>query len=97
MNVMVDGETSQTRVVSAPVSSTNIFLRTALDFIRNKGLCSYSEDGNNWTALGGEFDLKFDWRTGTFQGEQLAIFCFNPQPGDGFVDVDWFELQTSRD
>lgn len=97
MNVMVDGETSQTRVVSAPVSSTNIFLRTALDFVRNKGLCSYSEDGNNWTALGGEFELKFDWRTGTFQGEQLAIFCFNPQPGDGFVDVDWFELQTSRD
>jgi len=27
----------------------------------------------------------------------LAIFCFNPQPGAGFVDVDYFKLKTSRD
>ena len=44
------------------------------------------------TNLGGEFRLAFDWRTGTFQGEQFAIFCFNRNPGNSFVDVDWFHF-----
>lgn len=72
--IRVDAGLSGTRIASVAASSTNVFLRTDLDFIRNKGLCSYSEDDKNRTALGGEFDLKFDRRTGTFQGEQLAIF-----------------------
>jgi hypothetical protein len=46
--------------------------------------------------LGGEFDLAFDWRTGTFQGEQFAVFCFNPQPGDGFLDVDSFRFNDRK-
>jgi beta-xylosidase len=95
MKVIVNNgatETVDTRVASLTITGTNLFLRTALDFVRNKGLCSYSFDDKNWTALGGEFNLAFDWATGTFQGEQFAIFCFNPQPVDGFVDVDWFRL-----
>ena len=30
----------------------------------------------------------FDWRTGTIQGEQYALFCYNPKPSEGYVDVD---------
>ena len=67
-------------------------LRTDMDFGLNTGLCSYSLDGMSWQPLGGEFTLAFDWRTGTFQGEQFAIFCYNPEPGEGFVDVDSFEF-----
>jgi hypothetical protein len=79
-----------------PISGTNLFLRTDLDFVRNKGACAYSLDQVHWQDLGGEFDLAFDWRTGTFQGEQFAIFCFNPQPGEGFVDVDSFRFTDVR-
>jgi beta-xylosidase len=92
MNVIVDRGSSETRVASVPVQAAHILLRTGLDFVRNKGICSFSYDEENWTAVGGEFDLVFDWQTGTFQGEHFAIFCFNPQPGDGFLDVDWFRF-----
>jgi beta-xylosidase len=92
MNVIEDGGNSETHVAAEPIQAKDLFLRTDLDFKRNKGICSYSFDGKNWTRLGGEFNLAFDWRTGTFQGEQFAIFCFNPSPGDGFVDVDQFRF-----
>jgi beta-xylosidase len=83
---------STTTVATAPFAGTTIYLRTALDFIHNLGLCSYSSDGANWTALGGKFNLAYDWATGTFQGEQYAIFCYNAQPGTGYVDMDWFRF-----
>jgi Glycosyl hydrolases family 43/Beta xylosidase C-terminal Concanavalin A-like domain len=83
-------------VVTTPVGGPDLYLRTELDFVQNQGICSYSIDEAHWTELGGRFDLAFDWRTGTFQGEQFAIFCFNPRPGSGFVDVDWFRFTDTR-
>jgi beta-xylosidase len=97
MQVLVDGGTSETRVAAEPISGTNLFLRTDLDFVRNKGACAYSLDRVHWQDLGGEFDLAFDWRTGTFQGEQFAIFCFNTQPGEGYVDIDSFRFVGARE
>jgi beta-xylosidase len=96
MIVSEDGGKSETRVNEAPFRGTDISLRTDLDFIQNKGSCSYSTDETHWTTLGGEFDLAFDWRTGTFQGEQYAIFCYSRHPSEGFVDVDWFKFTDTR-
>ena len=93
----MDGGSSEIRAGTVPIPPADIFLRTDLDFVRNKGACSYSLDGQQWTTPGGEFDLAFDWRTGTFQGEQFAIFCFNPQPGDGFVDLDSFRFTDRKE
>ncbi|HTY88028.1 MAG TPA: hypothetical protein VMB80_11225, partial [Candidatus Acidoferrum sp.] len=81
-----------TTVTTAPYTGTNIFLRLGMDFIRSKGTVLYSADGRNWTQLGGQFNIAYDWLTGTFQGEQFAIFCYNPQPGAGYLDVDWFRF-----
>jgi len=92
MNVFADHGINETRVAAEAIQAKEIFLRTDLDFFREKGICSYSLDGKNWTPLGGEFGLAFDWRTGTFQGEQFAIFCYNPNSGDGFVDVGPFRF-----
>ncbi len=97
MNVVVDGGKSETRVAAEPIRGADLFLLTDLDFIRNKGICAYSLDGKHWTPLGGEFDLAFDWRTGTFQGEQFAIFCFNPSPGGGFVDAGPFRFSDKKE
>ncbi len=83
---------STTTVATAPFTGTTIYLRTGLDFINNLGTLLYSSDGVTWTQLGGKFALAYDWLTGTFQGEQFAIFCYNPRPGSGYLDVDWFRF-----
>lgn len=98
MNLMSPTDGSNTNfwqkvVATNSFGGTTIYLRTTMDFIQSKGLCSYSADGINWTNLGGSFNLAYDWQTGTFQGEQYAIFCYNPQPGSGYADVDWFRLE----
>jgi beta-xylosidase len=83
---------STTTVTTAPYTNTTIYLRLAMDFLKSKGTVLYSVEGRNWTQLGGQFNIAYDWLTGTFQGEQFAIFCYNPQPGTGYLDVDWFRL-----
>lgn len=93
MNVFEDGGPSENRITGHPLLETTLYLRTELDFVRGEGICSFSEDETHWAALGGPFRLEFDWRTGTFQGEQLAIFCYNPRGSAGFVDVDWFRFE----
>ncbi len=81
-----------TTVTTAPWTNTTIYLRLGMDILKSQGTVLYSADGRNWTQLGGRFNLAFDWLTGTFQGEQFAMFCYNPQPGTGYVDVDWFRF-----
>ncbi|HEV2436170.1 MAG TPA: glycoside hydrolase 43 family protein, partial [Verrucomicrobiae bacterium] len=83
---------STTTVTTAPYTNTAIFLRLGMDFIQSRGTVLYSADGLSWTQLGGQFNIAYDWLTGTFQGEQFAIFCYNPQPGAGYLDVDWFRF-----
>lgn len=65
-----------------------IYLRADLDLEADEAVMAYSFDAREWTPLGGSFPLAFDWRTGTFQGEQIALFCFNPEPGGGHLDID---------
>jgi beta-xylosidase len=65
-----------------------IHLALQMDFTTNMGRCAYSLDGEKWTAIGEDFPLMWDWRTGTFQGQQYAIFCYNPKLSDGYAGVD---------
>ena len=78
------------------INAKAIMLRTDLDFEKGEACCSYSLDGKKWTDLGGEFTASYDWRTGTFQGPQFAIFCYNPEPKGGFVGVDSFEFSDEK-
>ena len=84
---------SSSTLATAPYTNAIIFLRLTMDFVTSKGTVLYSADGRSWTQLGGQFNISYDWLTGTFQGEQYAVFCYNPQPGAGFVDVDWFRME----
>jgi beta-xylosidase len=90
MNVRNDGVGTETRVTARPIQGPVLWLRTEMDFVHNTGLCAYSSNGTDWIPLGGEFPLAYDWRTGTFQGEQFALFCYSRTPSDGYVDVDSF-------
>ena len=96
-NVIVSTDSTKnnlinTTVATAPYTNTTLFLRLGMDFIQNKGTVFYGADGINWTQLGGQFNLGWDWLTGTFQGQQFAMFCYNRQPGTGYLDVDWFRF-----
>ena len=82
----------ETKYGRLPVTGTNLYLQVDLDFQAGLGTCSYSFDDTNWATLGGQFNLAYDISVSTFQGEKFAIFCYNPAPGSGYVDVDWFHF-----
>ena len=84
---------STVTLATAPYPNSILFLRLTMDFTKNKTTVLYSADGHNWTQLGTQVNILYDWLTGTFQGEQYAIFCYNPQPSVGFVDIDWFRME----
>ena len=104
MNVIVDGGESRTPVPAEPLDANAVTLRTEMDFTRARGRVAY-RSGGTWRHLGDKCELAYDWRTGTFQGPQYAIFCFNPGPRDaphrgqpgGHVDVEWFHFSDRRD
>jgi beta-xylosidase len=81
--------------VALPASA--VTLRMEMDFERARGRLAWL-DGAHWRALGDEFELIYDWRSGTFQGPQYALFCFNTGTGPaGHVDVDWLRFSDRRD
>ena len=71
-------------------------LRLEMDFVSAKGRLSW-QGSDGWQPLGDAFDLIYDWRTGTFQGPQYALFCFNTTKDGaaGHVDVDWFRFSDT--
>jgi beta-xylosidase len=84
------GTREETKASGRALASADLWLRVEMNFQTARGHCSYSLDGKAWQDFGADFPLAYDWRTGTFQGPQYAIFCYNAKPGDGFVDVDSF-------
>lgn len=85
---------SKTITQSAPhrVLLTDLWLAVTMDFTNDTSTLSYSADGKAWTLMPGDFPLAFDWRTGTFQGEQYGLFCYNSKGGQGWLDIDSFTL-----
>ncbi|MGN6208937.1 glycoside hydrolase family 43 protein [Asticcacaulis sp.] len=91
----VDGQKATVLAPPQALNGGGLYVRTDMDFKTDRGHIAYSPDGVAWTPLGGDFPLAYDWRTGTFQGPQFALFCFNPVPGDGYLDIDSFDLTIS--
>ncbi|MDO7836402.1 glycoside hydrolase 43 family protein [Sphingobium sp. HBC34] len=88
------GPETQVRVPSIPIRGRTLWLRVDMDFNTSQGRTAYSLDNRRWTDVGGSFPLAFDWRTGTFQGQQIALSCYNPAPTGGYLDIDSFTLMT---
>lgn len=49
----------------------------------------YSADGRNWTRIGKDFKMVFDYRR-LFMGTRFAIFNYATESTGGYVDVDYF-------
>ncbi|KQN92415.1 glycosyl hydrolase [Sphingomonas sp. Leaf231] len=90
-----DGPHVEVREPGRPVKAHRLWLRTDMDFPAGFATLSYSEDGRRFTPLGGDVPLVFDWRTGTFQGVQFALSCYNPATrAGGWIDIDRFTLSA---
>lgn len=78
-----------TEQATASIGTSNaVYLTLRMDFQQNQGQTAYSLDGLAWKTIGNSFPLLWDWATGTFQGEQYAVFNYNPAASNGFVDVN---------
>jgi len=98
--VIDNGDRQAATVLPGPrteLAGSDVVLRLEMDFDRARGKLSWQSPAG-WQALGDEFELIYDWRTGTFQGPQAALFCFNTAGSGkaGHVDVDWFHFSDRR-
>ena len=88
------GPRTEARAPSIPLPGRTLWLRTDMDFDTNLGRVAYSLDSRKWTDVSAPFPLAYDWRTGTFQGQQIALSCYNPAPAGGYLDIDSFTLSA---
>lgn len=86
-------------IESIDLKQQNIWLRIDGDFRsgntggfmagRDLATFYYSLDGTNWTKIGSDYRMRFDWRR-FFMGSKFAIFCYATKKAGGYVDVDEF-------
>jgi beta-xylosidase len=74
------------------VAAGELWLRASCDFTTNQGQFSYSTDGVTYTPVGEPLPLRFT--LATFQGVRFGIFCYNPAPSSGWLDVDYFRREA---
>jgi hypothetical protein len=81
------GPVTQQATASLGTANT-VYLALRMDFDQSWGQTAYSLDGLTWNTIGSSFPLLWDWATGTFQGEQYAVFNYNAAASSGHVDVN---------
>lgn len=71
-----------------------IYLRINGDFNLNKDIATfyYSLDNENWTKIGDDFKMRFDYRK-LFMGTRFAIFNYATKEEGGYIDVDFFDYK----
>ena len=86
--------------------STKIWLRIDADFrpqAEHKGgmpgadlaTFYYSLDGQQWTRIGSDYKMSFDWRR-FFMGTKFGIFCYATKKKGGYVDVAQFDYHRLK-
>jgi beta-xylosidase len=105
-NVQLSLSTGTATATTGPVTQqasaalgtpTTVYLTLRMDFENSEGQTAYSLDGTNWSAIGNSFPLLWDWATGTFQGEQYALFNYSAGASNGYVDVNRFTFVHRSD
>ncbi len=78
-------------VESVELKQQKIWLRIDANFIPRTDIAtfSYSLDGKEWTKIGGNYRMGFDWQR-FFMGTKFGIFNYATKKAGGYVDVDEF-------
>ena len=80
------------------LSSPVVHLRIDGDFHprTDKAALYYSSDGEQWTKIGSDYQMRFDWQR-LFMGTRYALFCYSTQRLGGYADFDSFDFQVIGD
>ena len=78
-------------VESVELKQQKIWLRIDANFVPRTDIAnfSYSLDGKEWTKIGGNYRMGFDWQR-FFMGTKFGIFNYATKKVGGYVDVDEF-------
>ena len=78
-------------VESVELKQQKIWLRIDANFGPRTDIAnfSYSLDGKEWTKIGGNYRMGFDWQR-FFMGTKFGIFNYATKKVGGYVDVDEF-------
>ena len=79
-------------------TGNEVWLRIDADFrpgVGDKATFYYSTDGQQWTQMGSEYRMRFDWQR-FFMGSKFAIINYATKRLGGWVDVDAFSYQVSE-
>lgn len=71
-----------------------VYLRVDADFRLGHDLATfyYSMDGKQWTKLGNDLKMRFDFRK-FFMGTKFGIFNYATKVSGGYVDIDSFNYE----
>ena len=69
------------QTIEKPMSAPHVFLRATGDYDHDVAQLSYSTDGGNFDAIGGQIRLPYQLKT--FQGTRYALFAFNTAGREG--------------
>ena len=74
-----------------------VYLRVDGDFRLGKDIATfyYSLDGKDWTRIGSDFKMRFDFRK-FFMGTKFGIFNYATKAAGGYVDVDYFRYSKKN-
>ena len=90
-------------IESVELKQSKVWLRIDADFRpqkEQKGMMPgtdlakfyYSLDGEQWTKIGSDYKMGFDWRR-FFMGQKFGIFCYATKKAGGYVDIDEFQYK----
>ena len=91
--------TTEKTIESIELQQQQIWLRIDADFSpdsthyggRDTATFYYSLDGQQWTKIGSDFRMGFDYRR-FFMGTKFGIFCYATKKRGGYIDVDYFKF-----
>ena len=88
-------------IESVDLKQNKIWLRIDADFrpstdnrFGGKDLATfyYSLDGEQWTKIGSDYKMGFDWRR-FFMGSKFTLFCYATKKAGGYADFDYFDFK----
>ena len=88
-------------IESVDLKQNKIWLRIDTDFrpstdnrFGGKDLATfyYSLDGEQWTKIGSDYKMAFDWRR-FFMGSKFTLFCYATKKAGGYADFDYFDFK----
>ncbi|HLL42300.1 MAG TPA: family 43 glycosylhydrolase [Segetibacter sp.] len=95
MIVMTNAGTGKpVEVQSVPLTQKTVYFRAECDFTDKKDVADffYSLDGKMWTPCGTQ--LKMTYTLPHFMGYRFALFNYATKNVGGFVDFDYFHIQS---